>query len=229
MPTIARYQILSNADDDDESTPSSSTESSTLNQEELSSSVTPQQTEVISESPPPYDGNAVETTENFTAEPPPLYTDVVKLPTYNESENLEDDDTEEHNPTTRSMLWFWINNGTDSNRDTQGDQIGTHVNFLFSFLMSFIFNWIGFLVSYCFFNNLSSSYGAVAGFGLSIVKWGFLMKHHFQNQTLEESPWLFYIFVLVGWMLFLRGLIAYIQLNRVSRQGNGEPPSMSIS
>lgn len=216
--------MLPNIDDE----PSSSNISSTIDQEEQPrhNPSTPQQTDAISESPPPYDGEAAAVSESFTTEPPPLYTDVVKLPTYNESENLDDttDDTEEHNPTNRSMLWFWFNNGTDSNRDVEQEKIGTHVHFLFSFLMSFIFNWIGFLISYCFSTNLSSYYGAVTGFGLSLVKWGFLMKHHFQNQTLEESPWLFYIFVLFGWVVFLRGLIAYVQLSRIAQTGSSEHP-----
>ena len=43
-------------------------------------------------------------------------------------------------------------------------------------LVSFIFNWVGFLIAYCFTNTLSSQYGAITGFGLSLVKWAFIMK-----------------------------------------------------
>ena len=46
----------------------------------------------------------------------------------------------------------------------------------FSFLVAFVFNWVGFLAGYCFSNSMSAQYGAVSGFGLSLVKWAFIVK-----------------------------------------------------
>lgn len=56
------------------------------------------------ELPPPYDPGEGEgpviTSQDYT-ESPPLYSDVVKLPTYNESENIESED--ENNSRNRSV------------------------------------------------------------------------------------------------------------------------------
>ena len=49
------------------------------------------------QSPPPYVAEIGASNVEFSNEPPPQYTDVVKLPTYNESENIEADEPE---PTT---------------------------------------------------------------------------------------------------------------------------------
>ena len=42
--------------------------------------------------------------------------------------------------------------------------------------MSFLFNWLGFLVCICLTNTLAGRYGALAGFGLSMVKWVAIVK-----------------------------------------------------
>ena len=50
------------------------------------------------------------------------------------------------------------------------------ISILVSFLVSFILNWIGFLVGYCLGNTYAARYGSTAGFGLSLIKWAFLIK-----------------------------------------------------
>ena len=43
-------------------------------------------------------------------------------------------------------------------------------------LVAFLLNWIGFLAGYCFGGSLAAQYGALSGFGLSLIKWAFLIK-----------------------------------------------------
>jgi hypothetical protein len=51
------------------------------------------------------------------------------------------------------------------------DDIGTDCMFISSFLLAFFFNWIGFIASICFIPNQAGKFGALSGFGLSMVKW----------------------------------------------------------
>eukprot|EP01147_Barroeca_monosierra_P004829 gene4829-8676_t len=48
--------------------------------------------------------------------------------------------------------------------------LGTDISFLLSFLMSFFFHMIGFLLAFCISTTLAGRYGAMSGFGLSLVK-----------------------------------------------------------
>lgn len=43
-------------------------------------------------------------------------------------------------------------------------------------LVSFLFNWVGLLVSLCITNTVAGRFGALAGFGLSLVKWVAIIK-----------------------------------------------------
>ena len=51
-----------------------------------------------------------------------------------------------------------------------------NLNVLFMFLVSFLFNWVGLLVSLCITNTVAGRFGALAGFGLSLVKWVAIIK-----------------------------------------------------
>jgi len=37
--------------------------------------------------------------------------------------------------------------------------------------VAFVFNWLGSFAAYCLTRTIASRYGAIAGFGLSLVKW----------------------------------------------------------
>ncbi|XP_065668680.1 NEDD4 family-interacting protein 1-like isoform X2 [Hydra vulgaris] len=174
-----------------------------------------------SQSPPPY--QSPNENESLREDPindsPPMYTDVVKLPSYNESENTSNGETHE-NP---SVFLYWLRNSSDDNDVVVGSDLG----FVLCFLLAFVFNWIGFLAGYCFSNSLSAQYGAVSGFGLSLVKWAFIVKHtEWSKEYFDDSPWLMYLFVLCGWLIFLRGMFSYAQLKRhvYSRLDDSENP-----
>lgn len=54
-------------------------------------------------------------------------------------------------------------------------------------LVAFLFNWIGFCLSFCLTNTIAGRYGAICGFGLSLIKWilivrvGFRLFQFFSN------------------------------------------------
>lgn len=169
-------------------------------------------------SPPPYiaEGETVSVAEHVN-EPPPLYTDVVKLPSYNESESMDQNDNEAELEGNHRPLFFWINNDPLYRRDESCYEVGSDTSFMFSFLLALVFNWIGFLVSYCFTRSLASYYGAISGFGISLVKWAFIAQHsEWSRDFMVENPWFCYAFVLFGWVIFMRGIFSYIQMKRLS-------------
>lgn len=95
-------------------------------------------------------------------------------------------------------------------------------------LVAFLFNWIGFCLSFCLTNTIAGRYGAICGFGLSLIKWilivrvslGLLQDGHVNFQVLSQWPiktpilsvqfsdyftgyfngqyWLWWIFLLLG-------------------------------
>ena len=43
-------------------------------------------------------------------------------------------------------------------------------------LVAFVFNWLGFFAAYCMTKTVAGRYGAISGFGLSVVKWVLILK-----------------------------------------------------
>jgi hypothetical protein len=193
--------------------------------------------------PPPYvvDGSTVQSSSSGepSHELPPQYVDVVKLPTYNESEQLLDEENEdehdEHDEHRNNRYFFWFLRPDSLSRNESGFQeigseTGSDAAFMFSFLLALIFNWLGFLVSYCFTRSLAAYYGAISGFGMSLVKWAFIAQHsEWSRDFMVENPWFCYAFVLFGWVIFMRGVFAYIQMKRMAYRSNAAANSNSAN
>lgn len=47
---------------------------------------------------------------------------------------------------------------------------------MFVLLVAFLFNWIGFCLSFCLTNTIAGRYGAICGFGLSLIKWILIVR-----------------------------------------------------
>jgi len=215
MPTDCNYRMVPSDD--------SSVDNAGDNQEENTPQIA-NTSEVIStsaavinadDSPPPYDpvGAQVVLPADINEECPPMYADIVKLPTYNESQNIPETnaDEDEEDQSNPSIFLYWLRHNNNEFQSVDEQSLGTDVGFLFFFLLAFIFNWIGFFIAYCFTSSYSSHYGAISGFGLSLVKWAFIMN---KKGYIDVNPWVLYLFVLLGWVIFLRGMFSYIQLKR---------------
>ena len=48
-----------------------------------------------------------------------------------------------------------------------------NANFL---VVAFVFNWVGLLASLCINHTVAGRFGAISGFGLSMVKWVLIVK-----------------------------------------------------
>ncbi|MEQ2188205.1 hypothetical protein GOODEAATRI_012648, partial [Goodea atripinnis] len=51
--------------------------------------------------------------------------------------------------------------------------------------VAFLFNWIGFCLSFCLTNTIAGRYGAICGFGLSLIKFS-RRQHSFPAQFLPS-------------------------------------------
>ncbi|XP_075914637.1 LOW QUALITY PROTEIN: NEDD4 family-interacting protein 1-like [Petromyzon marinus] len=96
-------------------------------------------------------------------------------------------------------------------------RIGNDGIFMVSFFMSFLFNWIGFFLSFCLTNTVAGRYGAISGFGLSLVKWIIIVRFsEYFAGYFDGQYWLWWIFLMLGLLLFLRGFLNYLKVRKMS-------------
>ncbi|NXT29003.1 NFIP2 protein, partial [Syrrhaptes paradoxus] len=181
-------------------------ESSTAEQPSMSTETTQTpQTAASSEadtSPPPYCSIAVEAaatseTQNEFYPVPPPYSVATSLPTYDEAEKAkaaamaaaaaEVAQREEEYPPQ------------DDFSDADQLRVGNDGIFMLAFFMAFIFNWIGFCLSVCITNTIAGRYGAICGFGLSLIKWILIVRFSdYFTGYFNGQYWLWWIFLVLG-------------------------------
>ncbi|XP_058041527.1 NEDD4 family-interacting protein 2 isoform X2 [Ahaetulla prasina] len=216
---VSRYQVLHNEDDPAESTaeqPSTSTETAPACQTEAP---LPE----VDTSPPPYCSIAtaaaapteVESPNEFYPVPPP-YSVATSLPTYDEAEKAKAaamaavaaeaaaQREEEYPPR-------------DDFSDADQLRVGNDGIFMLAFFMAFIFNWIGFCLSFCITNTIAGRYGAICGFGLSLIKWILIVRFSdYFTGYFNGQYWLWWIFLVLGLLLFFRGFVNYLKVRNMS-------------
>lgn len=139
----------------------------------------------------------------------PTYAEATTLPTYEEAERSkfqeahQDSDSNLENPDEISA---------HEGRLFRTTTLGTDGMFLCAFVMAFFFNWIGFLCSICLFNTIAGRCGALSGLGLSIVKWICIVRHNkWASDWADGDSWVWWLLLLCGMLIFLRGAIHYIK------------------
>lgn len=149
---------------------------------------------------------------------PPSYQHSTNLPTYEDVEKIKEDELRQQ--------YLEIFFGTDSDSEEifiDGHCVGDDCLFWTSFFLAFFLNWIGFFVGYCLFMKLASRYGAVSGFGLSLVNWLLYLKltHQSYDGSLHvdyvsgERVVLWWAFMGLACALVLRGLLNWYKIRRV--------------
>ncbi|XP_038615185.1 NEDD4 family-interacting protein 2 isoform X2 [Tachyglossus aculeatus] len=173
-------------------------------------------------SPPPYSSVGVpvgataapETHSDLYPGPPP-YSVATSLPTYDEAEKAkaaamaaaaaETTQREEEYPP-------W-----DDFSDADQLRVGNDGIFMLAFFMAFIFNWIGFCLSFCITNTIAGRYGAICGFGLSLIKWILIVRFtDYLTGYFNGQYWLWWIFLVLGLLLFFRGFVNYLKVRNMS-------------
>lgn len=170
-------------------------------------------------SPPPYSSivagttTDAETSSDFYPVPPP-YSVATTLPTYDEAEKAkaaalaavaaEAQREEEYPPR-------------DDFSDADQLRVGNDGIFMLAFFMAFIFNWIGFCLSFCITNTIAGRYGAICGFGLSLIKWILIVRFSdYFTGYFNGQYWLWWIFLVLGLLLFFRGFVNYLKVRNMS-------------
>nr|XP_047903430.1 NEDD4 family-interacting protein 2 isoform X3 [Anser cygnoides] len=227
---------LHNEDDPPESSAAEQSSTST------ETTQTPQ-TAAVSEadtSPPPYCSIAVEAaatseTHNEFYPVPPPYSVATSLPTYDEAEKAKAaamaaaaaEVAQRHAQFRESRSLFdeiFLSRPEEEEyppRDDFSDadqlRVGNDGIFMLAFFMAFIFNWIGFCLSFCITNTIAGRYGAICGFGLSLIKWILIVRFSdYFTGYFNGQYWLWWIFLVLGLLLFFRGFVNYLKVRNMS-------------
>jgi len=136
----------------------------------------------------------------------PNYEEATTLPSYEEAERTKEEQAAQLSRAD-------IEGGRITGIDGTEIAIGTDGMFICTFLISFLFNWLGFLLSLCVSNTVAGRCGALSGLGLSIVKWVVIAKHNkWGSHVAEADSWLWWLLVMCGFLLFVRGSAQYIRV-----------------
>uniref|UniRef100_A0A8C2R8P8 Nedd4 family interacting protein 2 n=1 Tax=Capra hircus TaxID=9925 RepID=A0A8C2R8P8_CAPHI len=203
-----RYQVLHNEEDNSESSAveQPSTSNSAPHTMQAASSASGHETD---SSPPPYSSITVEVPTTSDTEVysefypvPPPYSVATSLPTYDEAEKAK----------AAAMA------AAAAETSQRVRQLCGLLKELFLLLsVAFIFNWLGFCLSFCITNTIAGRYGAICGFGLSLIKWILIVRFSdYFTGYFNGQYWLWWIFLVLGLLLFFRGFVNYLKVRNMS-------------
>jgi len=141
---------------------------------------------------------------------PPSYTIATELPTYEEAERSKQEELEQMEQEQANTEALGNIREIDRFSDMQ---LGTDGMFLCMFIIAFLFNWIGLLVSVCVTHTVAGRFGAISGFGLSMVKWVAIVKHNnWASGIAEGDSLIWWLLIVLGFLIFFRGCTQYIRI-----------------
>ncbi|XP_015284580.1 PREDICTED: NEDD4 family-interacting protein 1 [Gekko japonicus] len=161
--------------------------------------------------PPPYSSISGENSVYFDYKDeagfpkPPSYNVATTLPTYDEAERTKAEATI---PLVPGREEDFV--ARDDFDDSDQLRIGNDGIFMLTFFMAFLFNWIGFFLSFCLTTSAAGRYGAISGFGLSLIKWILIVR--VSGKVENNFSRLHNQF---GFLLFLRGFINYAKVRKM--------------
>ncbi|XP_037552429.1 NEDD4 family-interacting protein 2 [Nematolebias whitei] len=226
MDPASRYQVLHNEDDSStgsEQQPCTSAQARASGQvqSQAESNVTPAASSGEAP-PPPYasvdlGATAASPETSFQGDfpVPPPYSVATSLPTYDEAEKAK------AAAIAASTVEVLPREDDFSPREDFSDadqlRVGNDGIFMLAFFMAFLFNWIGFCLSFCLTNTIAGRYGAICGFGLSLIKWILIVRFSdYFTGYFNGQYWLWWIFLLLGLLLFFRGFVNYLKVRNMS-------------
>uniref|UniRef100_A0A8C9TEW9 Nedd4 family interacting protein 1, like n=1 Tax=Scleropages formosus TaxID=113540 RepID=A0A8C9TEW9_SCLFO len=190
---------------------------------------------VSADAPPPYSSIAADNAAYFDYKEeagfpkPPSYNVATSLPSYDEAERTKAEATiplvagrhrerlDTFDDVTRSSLEDDDFVARDDFEDADQLRIGNDGIFMLTFFMAFLFNWIGFFLSFCLTTSAAGRYGAISGFGLSLIKWILIVRFStYFPGYFDGQYWLWWVFLVLGFLLFLRGFINYAKVRKMA-------------
>lgn len=218
-----RYQVLHNEEDN--------SESPAVEQPPTSNPAAPMVPSAPSaaalgtdSSPPPYSSITVEVPTTSDTEVysefypvPPPYSVATSLPTYDEAEKAKAAAMAAAAAETSQRIQEEECPPRDDFSDADQLRVGNDGIFMLAFFMAFIFNWLGFCLSFCITNTIAGRYGAICGFGLSLIKWILIVRFSdYFTGYFNGQYWLWWIFLVLGLLLFFRGFVNYLKVRNMS-------------
>ncbi|XP_077580963.1 NEDD4 family-interacting protein 2 [Stigmatopora nigra] len=233
MDPTSRYQVLHNEDDPSEASggedrqPSVDSLPGTSQDQNWSPSGVISAPDVTVEAvgaeaaPPPYAsidlGATAAAESSFQSDfpVPPPYSVATSLPTYDEAEKAKAAAMAASAAEIVSRDEEFL--PRDDFSDADQLRVGNDGIFMLAFFMAFLFNWIGFCLSFCLTNTIAGRYGAISGFGLSLIKWILIVRFSdYFTGYFNGQYWLWWIFLLLGLLLFFRGFVNYLKVRNMS-------------
>ncbi|XP_037583158.1 NEDD4 family-interacting protein 2-like [Cebus imitator] len=217
------YQVLLNEEDNSESLaieqPSTSNPAPQIVQ--AASSAPTLETDSY---PPPYSNITVEVPTTSDTEVysesypvPPPYSVATSLPTYNEAEKAKAAEMAAVAAETSQNIQEEECPPRDYFSDADQLRVGNDGIFMLAFFTAFIFNWLGFCLSFCITNTIAGRYGAICGFGLSLIKWILIVRFSdYFTGYFNGQYWLWWIFLVLDQLLFFRGFVNYLKVRNMS-------------
>ncbi|KAK9536743.1 hypothetical protein VZT92_006506 [Zoarces viviparus] len=200
--------------------------------------------QVAADAPPPYSSITADNAAYFDYKEdgafpkPPSYSVATTLPSYDEAERTKTETAvplvtgrqqqQQQQPQHRERLETFDDVIRSSLEDedfvTRDDfedadqlRIGNDGIFMLTFFMAFLFNWIGFFLSFCLTTSAAGRYGAISGFGLSLIKWILIVRFStYFPGYFDGQYWLWWVFLVLGFLLFLRGFINYARIRKMA-------------
>ncbi|TNM98681.1 hypothetical protein fugu_013245 [Takifugu bimaculatus] len=124
---------------------------------------------------------------------PPSYNVATTLPTYDEAERSKE---EAAIPLVAGRVMDDDFVARDDFEDADQLRIGNDGIFMLTFFMAFLFNWIGFFLSFCLTSSAAGRYGAISGFGLSLIKWVLIVRFStYFPGYFDGQYWLWWVFL----------------------------------
>ncbi|XP_040035405.1 NEDD4 family-interacting protein 2 [Gasterosteus aculeatus] len=228
MDPASRYRVLHNEEDSSEASTSeeqpctsAAAQASMSSQAQVGPAASGTQEEADAP-PPPYASieqgaaaAAPETSYRVDFPVPPPYSVATSLPTYDEAEKAK-----AAAMATTAVEVMPLDDEFPPREDfSDADQlrVGNDGIFMLAFFMAFLFNWIGFCLSFCLTNTIAGRYGAICGFGLSLIKWILIVRFSdYFTGYFNGQYWLWWIFLLLGLLLFFRGFVNYLKVRNMS-------------
>ncbi|XP_065752079.1 NEDD4 family-interacting protein 2 isoform X1 [Phocoena phocoena] len=223
QPGTGRYQVLHNEEDNSES--SAVEQPSTSNAAPQNVQAAPSASGLETDSsPPPYSSITVEVPTTSDTEVysefypvPPPYSVATSLPTYDEAEKAKAAAMAAAAAETSQRIQEEECPTRDDFSDADQLRVGNDGIFMLAFFMAFIFNWLGFCLSFCITNTIAGRYGAICGFGLSLIKWILIVRFSdYFTGYFNGQYWLWWIFLVLGLLLFFRGFVNYLKVRNMS-------------
>ncbi|XP_022376090.1 NEDD4 family-interacting protein 2-like [Enhydra lutris kenyoni] len=203
QPGTGRYQVLHNEEDNSES--SAEEQPSTSNAAPQSVQTAPSASVLETDSsPPPYSSITVEVPTTSDTEVysefypvPPPYSVATSLPTYDEAEKAKAVAMAAAAAETAQRIREEECQPRDDFSDADQLRVGNDGIFMLAFF--------------------TGRYGAICGFGLSLIKWVLIVRFSdYFTGYFNGQYWLWWIFLVLGLLLFFRGFVNYLKVRNMS-------------